>query len=96
VVKASLDGLSENDPDAIAAMNDLISSCRSEGRWREADEHQIKNTGARSKTLDTGHLKSLVAMRILTQSHRKSFNIALYNVVNILYDFLMHSVIFLL
>jgi hypothetical protein len=89
VVKVSLEGLSENDPDVVTAMNDHILPCRSEGRWCEADEHQMKNTRARSKTLDAGHLNTLAAMEILTQSHPKSFNIVLFN-------FLMHSFIFLL
>jgi hypothetical protein len=46
VVKASLEGLSENSPDAVTAMSDLIPPCRGQGRWREAEEHQIENTGA--------------------------------------------------
>jgi hypothetical protein len=96
VVKVSLEGLSENDPDVVTAMNDHISPCRSEGRWREADEHQMKNSRARSKTLDAGHHNTLAAMGILAQSHPKSFNIVLYNFANIHHDFLMHSVIFLL
>jgi hypothetical protein len=32
VVRASLEGLSENNPDAITAMGNLIPSCRSEGQ----------------------------------------------------------------
>jgi hypothetical protein len=96
VVKVSLEGLSEIDPNVVTAMNDHISPCRSEGRWREADEHQMENTRARSKTLDAGHLNTLAAMEIFAQSHPKSFDIVSYNFANILYEFLMHSVIFLL
>jgi hypothetical protein len=67
VVKASLEGLSENDLYAVTAVNDHISPCRRGGRWREADEHQMKYTRARSKTLDAGHLNTLAAIEILAQ-----------------------------
>jgi hypothetical protein len=76
VVKASLKGLSENDPDTVTAMENLIPPFSSGGRWLEAEELQIENIGASSKRLDAGHLNMLAAMEYLARSHSESFNIA--------------------
>jgi hypothetical protein len=65
VAKASLKGPSGNDPDTVNAIEDLIPLRRSEGRWREAKELQIKDIEASSKTLDAGHLNTLAAMETL-------------------------------
>jgi hypothetical protein len=69
VAKARMNGLSENDRDTVTAIDDLIPSRRSEGRWRKVKKLQRKNIEASSKMLDAERLITLVAMETLARSH---------------------------